>query len=363
MKIAIIGSRGIPNYYGGFEECAQQIGTRLVKRGHEVFVYSSHNHPYSQKEYEGVQIIHKYDPEHRLGTFGQFIYDLNAIVDARWRKYDVIILLGYTSSSLWWWLYPKKSIILNNMDGIEWRRNKYSNRVKWFLKKAEKWAAHNCHVMIADALAIQDYLNDKYKRGAVFIPYGAQAFKDPNPEILGKYNVEAFNYNLVIARLEPENNIEIILSGVQKSETDRICLIIGNHNTDYGEFLKSKYKDSRIRFVKASYKKEDVDNLRFHSHIYFHGHSVGGTNPSLLEAMACKSVICAHDNRYNREVLGENGNYFLDMNDIATSLDFLDRQSSIQKEKQKNNLERLKNQYNWDIVCEQYEVVMQQTRL
>lgn len=363
MKIGILGTRGIPNSYGGFEECAQQLGVRLAKRGHEVYVYNSHRHPYSQKEFEGVQLIHKYDPEHRMGTFGQFIYDFNSIIDSRWRKFDVLLLLGYTSSSVWWWLYPKKTILINNMDGMEWKRSKYSSRVQLFLKRAEKWAAHHCHVMIADAVAIRDYLNQKYKRGAVFIPYGAEVFKKPNAELLEKYNVEPYSYNLIIARLEPENNLEVILNGVLKSQSERITLLIGNHETPYGEFLKSKFKDSRIRFVKASFKKENVDNLRYYSHIYFHGHSAGGTNPSLLEAMGCQAMICAHENRYNKEVLGADSNFFIDANDVANALDYLDRKSDVQKEKIKNNLEKLQSRYNWDVVTEQYEVVFEQTRI
>jgi glycosyltransferase involved in cell wall biosynthesis len=362
MKIGILGSRGIPNYYGGFEECAQQLGTRLVAKGHEVFVYCSHLHPYSQKEFEGIQLIHKYDPENRLGTAGQFIYDFNCIVDSKWRDFDVLLLLGYTSSSIWRWLYPKKPVIINNMDGLEWKRDKYSDRVKQFLLKAERWAAHSCKLMVADAVEIRDYLNKKYERGAVYIPYGASIFKKPNAEILNKYGLEPYNYNLVLARLEPENNIEIILKGVQKSSSERITLVIGNHETTYGEYLKKNYRDSRIRFIKASYKKDTVNNLRYYCNLYFHGHTVGGTNPSLLEAMGCKSMICAHNNAFNQEVLGEEGNYFLDENDVVNALDLLERNEA-QKIKIKKNLEKLSDKYNWDIVTDQYLVVFEQSLL
>lgn len=363
MKIGILGSRGIPNAYGGFEECAQQLAVRWVKQGHNVSVYNSHKHPYTEKEFQGVQIIHKYDPEHRFGTFGQFIYDLNCLIDARFKKYDVLLLLGYTSSSIWWRLYPRKTRIINNMDGLEWKRSKYNTRTQYFLKKAEKWAAHNCHVMIADAVEIQNYLNEKYKRGAVYIPYGAPIFKDGNPEMLEKYNVEPHEYNLILARLEPENNLEMMLNGIMHSNSKKVTLVIGNHETSYGEYLKSSFKDSRIRFVKASYNKPFVDNLRFYSNIYFHGHSVGGTNPSLLEAMGSQCMILAHGNRFNKEVLGEEGNFFLDATDVATAIDHLDKKASIQKEKAKLNKEKLKNKFNWNIISEQYMLVFEQTRI
>ncbi len=359
MRIGILGTRGIPNYYGGFEECAQQVGWRLVKMGHAVTVYNSHRHPYEQKTYKGVEIVHKYDPEHRIGTAGQFIYDLNCILDARKRDFEVILQMGYTSNSLWSRLLPPKAAIITNMDGMEWKRAKYKPRVQNFLRKAEKWAARSSDVLIADSERIQSYLQEKYRTQAVYVPYGAEKFKDPDPGILAKYNVDPGGYNLLVARLEPENNLEIILNGVLKSRSERLFLVVGNHETPYGQKLKDKFKDSRIRFVKASYNKRKINNLRHHAHLYFHGHSVGGTNPSLLEAMACRCLIVSHRNPYNLEVLGAEGNYFIDANDVANALDHLER-SPVQEERILANLEKVKNRYNWRLVAEEYELVLEQ---
>lgn len=359
MRIGILGSRGIPNYYGGFEECAQQISLRLVKMGHAVTVYNSHRHPYEQKEYKGVEIVHKYDPEHRVGTVGQFIYDLNCIIDARFRRFDIILLLGYTSSSIWQRFLPQKAAIICNMDGLEWQRDKYSSQVKQFLRKAEAWAARKSHLLIADSQAIQKYLVNRYNSDVVFIPYGAEKFKSPQAELLEAYNLKPGEYNLIVARLEPENNIEIILKGVQQSLSERVMLVVGNHETPYGEKLKTKFKDSRIRFLKGTFKKEKINNLRYHAHLYFHGHSAGGTNPSLLEAMACQCLIVAHRNPFNLEVLGAEGNYFIDEIDVKNALDQLER-NNVQRERMKRNLLRIKEQYNWKLVAEQYEVVFQQ---
>ncbi len=359
MNIGIIGTRGIPNYYGGFEECAQQIGVRLVRMGHAVTVYNSHQHPFSEKSYEGVDIIHKYDPEHRIGTIGQFVYDLNCILDARWRDFDILLMLGYTSSSVWQRFLPTRPVILTNMDGLEWKRSKYSPRVQQFLKRAERWAARGSDVMIADAMEIKKYLNQKYEGSTVYIPYGANIPADPQPEVLEKYGVEAGGYNLIIARLEPENNLETILKGIQESDSEKVTLVLGNHNTAYGNFLKTQFADSRIRFIKETYHKEKTDNLRYFSNIYFHGHSVGGTNPSLLEAMACSCMICAHDNPFNREVLGEDANYFIDATDVANAIHMLDR-NELQREKIAKNLHKIETRYNWQVVAEQYEVTMQQ---
>lgn len=362
LHIAIIGTRGVPNYYGGFEECAQQLGRRLVKMGHRVTVYNSHQHPYEHKQYQGIQIIHKYDPEKRLGTAGQFIYDLNCIIDSRRRDFEVILNLGYTSSSIWMRLFPSQVPVVTNMDGLEWKRSKYSPRVQKFLRLAERWAARGSDVLIADSREIQRYLFQKFTLNAVYIPYGAQRFKKPDPGILEHFNVQPGGYNLVIARLEPENNIEMILEGVRHSRSSRVMLVIGDHSTDYGRSLKKRFRDSRIRFISSTYHKEMIHNLRYHAHLYFHGHTVGGTNPSLLEAMACECVIVAHSNPFNTEVLGEDGNYFLDAADVSNALDHLER-NALQIQHLKANLRKIKTRYQWPLVAEQYEITLQQAAI
>lgn len=359
MRIGIIGTRGIPNLYGGFEECAQQLGMHLVKMGHQVSVYSSHRHPHEQKEFEGIEIIHKYDPEHRFGTFGQFIYDLNCIIDSRKRNFEAIILLGYTSSSIWQRLLPSKSLILNNMDGLEWRRSKYNPRVQRFLKYAESWAANRSDILVADSMVIQEYLESQYPSDTVFIPYGAELFKKGDPTILESYGLTEKKYNLLVARLEPENNIELILRGVVQSESQDIMLVVGNHDTPYGEYLKMKFKDARIRFVRGTYKKEKINNLRFYCRLYFHGHSVGGTNPSLLEAMACGCSIVAHRNRFNYEVLGENAYYFNDPVDVANHIDHQEERA-VHQERVKANRQKIEERYNWQLIAEEYEITLQQ---
>lgn len=359
MKIGIIGTRGIPNHYGGFEECAQQLGVRLVKKGHEVVVYNSHQHPFQDKNYEGVTIVHKYDPEHRIGTFGQFIYDLNCILDARWQEFDIILMMGYTSSSIWQRFLPANPIVVTNMDGLEWKRSKYPARVQQFLKRAEKWAAAGSNLMVADSPVIEDYLNRKYQRDVVFIPYGAGIPTNPEPIAPEAFGVEPGNYNLVIARLEPENNLEVMLQGISISASAKVTLVIGNHETSYGEYLKKHFTDSKIRFLKSNFNKSTLDQLRYFSNIYLHGHSVGGTNPSLLEAMACSSMILAHENDFNRAVLGQDANYFLNAADVANALDHVER-NDIQRTRISNNLNKIKERYNWDVVTDQYELAMKQ---
>jgi glycosyltransferase involved in cell wall biosynthesis len=355
MKIAIIGTRGIPNHYGGFEQCAEYLALGLVKLGNEVIVYNSHNHPYQESKWNGVKLIHCYDPEFRLGTLGQFIYDLNCIVNVRSQEVDVVLQLGYTSSSVWGWLLPKDAVVTTNMDGLEWKRTKYSNRVKKFLLTAERYGVEYSDHLISDSIGIRDYLKDKYDVNSTFIPYGADVFRSPNSSILKNYDLGEFSYDLLIARLEPENSIEIILDGVALANTSRPFLVIGKHLTTYGEYLKKKYLAfGHIQFIGGVYDIDKLNNLRHYSNIYFHGHTVGGTNPSLLEAMASNSLICANDNSFNKYILENDALYFNTHEDVCGIL----QDPKINKVELApmilSNIKKIKEVYRWDLIVDQY---------
>lgn len=353
MRIAILGTRGVPNHYGGFEQFAEFFSVYLAQKGHDVFVYNSHNHPYQEKTFQGVNILHQYDPEFKIGTAGQFIYDLNCILDSRKRNFDIILQLGYTSSSVWYFLLPKKPLLITNMDGLEWKRTKYSKLVQKVLLFAEKLAVKSSDYLVADSLGIQKYLSEKYGKESTYIAYGANTFDNPNESLITKYNVEKYNFNMILARLEPENNIETILDGVVLSNDKTTMLVIGNHNTKFGTYLKDKFHShANIRFIGAVYNLEHLDNLRYYSNLYFHGHSVGGTNPSLLEAMASKALIMAHDNDFNKAILKENAYYFSNSEDV--------KKLTLQVKKSdnlhiiQNNHTAIAAEFNWDKINGEY---------
>lgn len=354
MKIGIIGTRGIPNQYGGFEQFAEFVSPALVARGHEVIVYTSSLHPYKEPTWQGVQLIRKYDPENRIGTAGQFVYDLACILDARHRKFDIILQLGYTSSSVWSFLFPKHARVVTNMDGLEWKRSKYSHPVQRFLKKAEKWAAVHSDQLIADSKGIQAYLQDKYQKSSAFIAYGAAPFDKPDETVPGRYRLACYEYDLVIARMEPENNIEAILVGHQGSGTSKKLVLIGNTGNAFGDYLEKKYSNFRTVFLGPLYDLAVLNNLRYYSSLYFHGHSVGGTNPSLLEAMASRALVVAHDNIFNRAVLEEDAFYFTGADAITVLLD-----SEIRKEAHddflENNIAKIRNDYSWSHITDLLE--------
>ena len=352
MKIAIVGTRGIPNNYGGFEQFAEYLSVGLVDKGHDVFVYNPHNHIFKDNIYKGVKIIHCFDPEYLIGTSGQFIYDLNCIVNCRKYDIDIILQLGYTSSSIWNRLMPKQSILVTNMDGIEWKRSKFSPKVQRFLKYAEGLAVKYSNYFVSDSIGIQQYLEKEYKVESTYIPYGAEIMGVPNFDILNQYDLKLYDYDIVIARMEPENNIEMMLKGFLHSKKERDLVIIGSLETKFGQYLSNKYQDKKIKYLGFVSGLDTLNSLRYFSNLYFHGHSVGGTNPSLLEAMASNSLICAHDNIFNKSILENDAFYFKNIEQISALMDAKIKNKD--NELVNSNQLKIKNFYSWGKIVDDY---------
>lgn len=353
LKIGILGCRGIPNAYGGFEQFAEFLSQGLVQSGHQVWVYNSSYHPYRHSQWKGVHIIHCTDWEKVLGSAGQFLYDHLCLKDARGRDFDVLLQLGYTSNSLWHRLWPKGALNVINMDGLEWKRKKYNRLTRLFLSRAERWAARHGDILVADSLGIRDYLQEKYRRPVLYIPYGADIPLYYDPGWLDNWSLKRGHYFLVIARMEPENNIETIIRGWAASGKKKPLVVIGNSENAFGRRLQRTYRDERLLFIGAIYDARIVNALRHYSSVYFHGHSVGGTNPSLLEAMACQCLILSHDNPFNQEILGRDAAYFSSAADIASLLEYLPEQK-IAHEWALANVEKIRSRYNWYRVVECY---------
>jgi len=355
LRIAILGIRGVPNYYGGFEHISEYVSAGLVNRGHAVTVYNSHNHPYTHNTWNGVQIRHCYDPEYLVGTAGQFVYDMNCLLDARKSKFDVVLIMGYTSSSVWGRLYPKNSIIITNMDGLEWKRSKYSKPVQRFLKYAEKLAVKYSHYYVSDSKVIRSYLADKYQIESEYIPYGAEVYSELEREQYDRDEALKEDYFLLMARMEPENNIETILDGFNKSNSNKKFKVLGDTGNRFGKYITNKFNnDERIEFKGGIFDNPKVRSLQNNSYLYFHGHSVGGTNPSLLEAMASEALIAAHNNPFNRSVLNTDAFYFSNATDVRELVENVQWQDT-EKNMVMNNLQKIQSQFNWDRVIDQYE--------
>lgn len=352
MKIAILGTRGIPNRYGGFEQFAEIVSQVWLAEGHSVWVYCGHRHEYREKQFHGVERISIFDPEYLIGTAGQFIYDLGCILDARGRNFDVILQLGYTSSSVWWPLLPKKPLIVTNMDGLEWKRSKYRPAVQRFLRRAEAWAVKSSDVLVSDSPGIRDFLLKEYQKESTYIAYGAEIPEIPEAtSVLKEFGIESGSYNLLIARFEPENNLEMILEGIEKAGFLRPTLVVGNPGNAFGKYLQQRFRHPSMQFTGAIYNKEKIDALRRHAGMYYHGHSVGGTNPSLLEAMATGARIAAHDNPFNRAVLQDLAIYFSTADEVAAGQINFPPMDDLLSHSMK---ERIRREYSWEKISRLY---------
>lgn len=365
MKIAFVSTRGIPNNYGGFEQFAEYISVGLVRRGHDVTVYSPHYHPYQEKEYKGVKIKHIYSPEQWMGgSVGSFFYDYTCLKDALKKEdFDIIYEAGYTSIIPAYIRFNvkdiKKPIFTTNMDGLEYKRTKFNPLVRKFVFWEEKMAVKHSHYLIADNMGIQDYYKEKYGKESKFLAYGADIHDDWDEALLQEYGLEVDNYYLIVARLEPENNLVMAIEGYLKSAENgkRPLIIVGKTNTPHGKELVKKYgQEKSIRFMGGIYDFKKLDSVRHFSYAYFHGHSVGGTNPSLLEAMASGCFMLANDNVFNRAVLKENALYYRNADDVCELLNRIDDEVGAKKESLVNrNWEEIKTVYSWEKLVDEHE--------
>ena len=365
MKIAIISTRGIPNNYGGFEQFAEYISVGLAKRGHEVVVYSPKFHPYKEGYYKGVRIKHIYSPEMWMGSsVGSFFYDFSSLKDAlKNEDFDIIYEAGYTSiipAYIWFNVKKRKCpIFTTNMDGLENKRSKFGPMVRRFLDWEEKMAVKYSHYLIADNMGIHDYYKEKYGKESKFLAYGADIHNDFDEAYLKEFGLEPEGYYILIARLEPENNIVMAIEGYLHSKENgrRPLIVVGKTNTPHGKELVAKYgNEPSVRLVGGIYDFKKLDSVRHFSRAYFHGHSVGGTNPSLLEAMAAGCFVLAHDNIFNRAVLKENALYYPSPEKVAEYLnDMDDIVNKYKKECTSANIELIRNEYSWEHLVDEHE--------
>lgn len=357
MKIAIAGTRGIPNNYGGFEQCAEFLSVLLAAKGHDVTVYSTHYHPYQKNIFNGVSIHHCFNPEHSIGTAGNFIYDYLCMKDAVKNQCDILLVLGYTTASVFYPLMNfKKSVLITNMDGLEWKRDKWNSFVKKLAKWFEKLGAKHSHYLVADNEKIREYLFNAYKKDSTFIAYGCELFSNPDVSVLEKYEVKKNEYSILIARMEAENNIETILEGYTTSDEKGTLLVVGNLVTAYSRKMVERFgNDKRIIFKGGIYDLNHLNNLRHFSKYYFHGHSVGGTNPSLLEAMASGAFIVAHGNEFNKSIIGGDGLFFTDPVSLRSILNNSAPDAESRINSINNNYRKVREIYNWNTIADRYE--------
>jgi glycosyltransferase involved in cell wall biosynthesis len=357
MRIAILGTRGIPAKYGGFETCAEELGVRLVERGHQVTVYCRYgNWPenLAAQQYKGVKLV--YIHSLRLKATDTLSHTFFSMGHALFHNYDILLVFNAANAPIC--TLPSifgKSIAIN-VDGLEWKRRKWGIIAKKYYKLAE-WLSTKVGFVISDSRAIQDYYLKEYNSESYFVAYGAHIESSDRPEILKEYMVNPGEYLFVASRLEPENNADLSVAAFERVKTDKKLLIAGgaNWNSPFVREIK-KTKDSRIIFLGPIYKDGHIKELHCNCYAYIHGNEVGGTNPALLKALGYGNCVFALNVPFNAEVVQDAGLlYDKDVTDLQHKIQFILNYPDQAEEYRRKAVQRVKEAYTWNGVVDGYE--------
>ena len=355
MKIAILGTRGIPANYGGFETFAEELSTRLVERGHQVVVYGrTNNIRYRQPTYRGVRLIllptipHKY--------FDTVAHTLLSVLHVLFQDAEVVLICNAANSlfSLVPRLAGKKTAV--NVDGLERQRSKWNALGRGWYCISEWLSTFLPNAIVSDARVIRDYYRERYGKESFFIPYGAETSRLESRAALDRLGLEPDGYFLYVSRLEPENNALLVVKAFEKVATEKRLVIVGDapYARDYIAELKST-SDRRILFPGAIYG-EGYRELLSHAFAYIQATEVGGTHPALIEAMGCGRCVLYLNTPENREVAGEAGIAFeKSPEQVAIKMTLILNNEELRCLHGNYGLARVKERYQWDAVTAQYE--------
>ena len=349
-KVAIVGTQGVPANYGGFESLVENIINNNSKDVQYTVFCSSKDLSTQLAEYKGAQL--KYISLSANGT-QSVLYDMLSLLRLP-KGTDVVLILGVSGCLLLplFKLFSKTKCIVN-IDGVEHRREKWGKFAKAFLKLSERMAVKYADIIISDNKGIQDYVREEYGKESVHIAYGGDhAIRTVSlrfeQEVLDKYSLHSEEYAITVCRIEPENNCHQILEAF--SRTGKKLIFIGNWNhCEYGRNLKNTY--SHFPNIQMLYPIYDIDILyvlRKNASMYVHGHSAGGTNPSLVEALFFGRPILCYDVIYNRKTTQAEASYWNDANELITLL----HQNHLCGESMKTIAQSL---YTWKKIIAQYE--------
>ena len=360
LNISLLGTRGIPSNYGGFETALEEIAPRLVEMGHQVTVYCrTNNIKYLDDVYKGVKLV-------KLPTISNKNFD--TIVHSLFSTFHVVFLsrprpdvcIYFGPGNAMWTIFPRITGIPTaiNIDGLDWKRKKWGRFAKQFLRNSEKLACRFANRIITDANVIRDYYMSRYQTSSVMIPYGCNPYSllDDDPEILAKYGLENLRYVFYVGRLEPENNVDVLVKAFTQIDSEYHLVIVGDvpSPTDYSRKLKAT-NHPRIHFTGFVYGR-DYKVLSSLATIYVQPTEVGGTHPALVEAMAYGNCVVVNGTPENLEVIGDVGFSYPpgDVDGLKEILTDLFKHPEAVKEHQERALKRATETYNWNRISRDY---------
>jgi glycosyltransferase involved in cell wall biosynthesis len=359
--LRILGTRGVPAAHGGFEAFAEHLALYLVERGWRVIVYCQEDGtgPVFEDTWRGVERVRM--PVDAPGPKGTILFDWQATRHAAKHR-DLCLTLGYNTAVFCSLLRLKGVPNLINMDGIEWSRAKWGGVAKtwfWMNDWAGCWLGNH---LVADHPEIKQHLSSRVNPDKVTtIAYGADPLHDMPTAPVHGLGLQPGRYLTLVARPEPENSILEVVQGFSRAPRGVTLTVLGNYSQDnaYHRAVKAS-ASAEVKFVGAIYDKPTVQSLRFHSMAYVHGHQVGGTNPSLVEALGAGNAVIAHDNRFNRWVAGPQAGYFSGADGFAATLDTVLKDPVRLAAMQQASRSRFDECFTWNHILAQYEQLLLQ---
>ena len=359
ISIAILGTRGIPANYGGFETFAQELSLRLVERGHDVTVYCrSHHTPRGLGSFQGARLTVL--PTIRHKYFDTVAHSFLSSLHALGARHDVVLVCNAINSSFIPLLKLSGARVAINVDGLEWKRKKWSPLGKASYRLSEKIACLAADAVVTDSKTVHEYYRTAHKTPTVFIPYGAPTDKASTTASLKRFDLEAGKYLIYVSRFEPENNAHLVLEAFERSDSELRLVMVGDapYSKRYIARLKAM-AGPRVLFTGYVFG-EPYRELMSHAYCYIHATEVGGTHPALVEAMGMGNGVLVADTPENREVAGDSALFFsLDgPESLADRIRFALANADRLEELSKRARERMRTHYSWERVADAYETLL-----
>lgn len=357
MRIAILGARGVPARYGGFDTVATELAPRLAARGGDVTVYCQPRYslPERPAAFNGAKLV--YLPAIQKRALENVSHEIFSLLHALRSRFDIIYVLGMRATAVYALAAPTRATVFFNTDGHDWRRRKWGPRARRYLEWSEGVGARLRPTgLIADSRAIAEYFTERYGATPTFIPYGAPRVDPPDDRLVLERGLEPDGYFLAVCRFEPENNVDKMVAAYARAASTRKLVIVGdtNYRSGYVDEIRRSAPPGVV-FIGWLFEPEALNALFGHSTAYLHGHEVGGTNPSLLHAMAARCNIFANDVVYNREVLGDAGRYWDSVDSLAGLLRAVDAEPPPRiSDLGEAAHARVRRHYDWDAVADDY---------
>ena len=359
MKIALLGTRGIPASYSGFETCVEQMGQRLVQRGHHVAVYCrSHHIRHEEKTYKGCELIKLATLQNKY--LDTLVHTLFSSVHSLFRRFDIALYFIAGNSPVTWIprIVGTKTIL--NVDGLDWKREKWPVLAKKYIQFAEYLATVLPNSYLTDSIAVQEYYSVRFGDRPLYIPYGSEVEIVPSGETLRSYGLEPRNYLLFVGRLVPENCAHHLVEAFREIDSEFKCVIVGDapYAEEYKKWLRS-LAEGDPRFVFPGYVfGKGYNELSSHAYAFIETSGVGGTHPALLEAMAFGNCVIVNNTPENLETMGDVGfayNGKLGANSLREVLkELLARKDLVEEGRAKAQL-RARSIFSWETVVDSYE--------